>query len=1245
MASQARSKEPATAYIRRAVLPVARTHRSRSRTTMASIMNAGFSWPEAIKGIYQLLMEQGQTKNLASDERRKGRERRGNLLLDQNDDDHANENGPAKSALPASQPTTTKAGLKRQRMQWTTEMNEHVMRSYYHITKLDTQTTGYRTQLRQLFLQKFPEYANVTEQRLVDQKRVILTNNRLSKDRLEEIKSEIATELKNENQPPLITGETVAADNTPHMIHTQADIEQTPQPTNQNHTIDIHISEQEQVQQTTTPLEHNISTRLQHNILEWTHTNPRHRPTIPKLQFHKHTKQIIHITNHLMKEHINSCNNITEIHALIYCAAQTIIQINCETSTTRGNKRAENLNVKRKNSKPKWQLRIENRISHLRANIGRMTQYIQGNRSNKLISNIQHLIEDTEHIELTLDTLKQKLALYSARLRRYKTSHERKTQNRLFQNNEKAFYQKLNAATKFTIVPPKQEEITTFWSEVWAQPKSHNEHADWITQEENRHHNIPEQANYMVTVEELKATIQKTHNWKTPGIDHIHNFWYKRLTSVHERLTELINQNVRNPHIFPDFLTEGKTYIKPKNEQTQNPANYRPITCLPTLYKIITSIIANKIETHLTQNNILTEEQKGCRKHSQGCKEQLIIDSVILKQAEKEKRNLTTCYIDYKKAFDSVPHSWLQKVLEIYKIDPIIQNLLKYLMTQWRTRIHLQADNINIQTDSIQINRGIFQGDSLSALWFCLCLNPLSRTLTTTNYGFEVKSQKTKLHKINHLLYMDDIKLYAPSQTQMKSLIKITETISKDTCMEFGIQKCKMLHIWRGKWKNEESTETLNNEIIDNMAQEETYKYLGFRQNTKLDHKAIKTQLTKQYETRLKQILTSKLNSKNTYKAINTYAVPLLTYSFGVIRWTDTDLDGLNRLTRTTMTKYKNHHPKACTERLYLPRDLGGRGMIDIKAIHTKQITTLTQYFYSKTSSPMHNAIIKADKNYTPLNLHADLQTEYHNQHTELINAWRAKALHGKHINIVQDKDINTCMTYKWLKEGLIYPETEGFAIAIQDQVINTRNYKKYIIKDRTLTTDKCRKCNIHSETIDHITSGCKLLAAVDYTNRHNNVGKIIHMALIHKYNLADTTEPYYKYTPQPVIENATHKIYWDNPILTDKTITANRPDITLIDKINKTTYLIDIAVPSDHNVKSKYTEKIDKYTPLAQEIRRIWNQDKVIIIPLIISVTGITPQTLLRNLQLLNLPIYIHSQIQKAVILNTTTIVRKFLQ
>ncbi|XP_041973432.1 uncharacterized protein LOC121729112 [Aricia agestis] len=111
------------------------------------------------------------------------------------------------------------------------------------------------------------------------------------------------------------------------------------------------------------------------------------------------------------------------------------------------------------------------------------------------------------------------------------------------------------------------------------------------------------------------------------------------------------------------------------------------------------------------------------------------------------------------------------------------------------------------------------------------------------------------------------------------------------------------------------------------------------------------------------------------------------------------------------------------------------------------------------------------------------------------------------------------------------------------------------------------------------------------------------------------------------------------------KTTHYNRPDITLVDKINKTAFLIDIAVPNTHNLQTTIAEKLTKYIDLKDEITRLWNLQKVTIVPIVLSTTGIIPKQLHKSLDTLQLPPNLTYLMQKAVILNTCRIVRKFLQ
>jgi hypothetical protein len=148
-----------------------------------------------------------------------------------------------------------------------------------------------------------------------------------------------------------------------------------------------------------------------------------------------------------------------------------------------------------------------------------------------------------------------------------------------------------------------------------------------------------------------------------------------------------------------------------------------------------------------------------------------------------------------------------------------------------------------------------------------------------------------------------------------------------------------------------------------------------------------------------------------------------------------------------------------------------------------------------------------------------------------------------------------------------------GLFTAIQVQVLLTRNYKKYILQHPN-TNEMCRRCGKESETIQHITAACEQLAPTEYVKRRDGVANIIHQKLAEAAELIEGKSPYYKYTPANVLENDSFKLYWNRSIFTDKEIPSNQPDITLMNKKTKNTFLIDLAVPNTHNLAKTITDK-----------------------------------------------------------------------
>ena len=125
-------------------------------------------------------------------------------------------------------------------------------------------------------------------------------------------------------------------------------------------------------------------------------------------------------------------------------------------------------------------------------------------------------------------------------------------------------------------------------------------------------------------------------------------------------------------------MTKGKTTLIQKDSEKGNAAsNYRPIACLPLMWKLLTSVLAEKVYAHLSEKKVLPDEQKGCSKDSQGTKDQLLIDKQILKHCKKHQRSHAMEWIDYKKAYDMVPHRWMIEAMKMVGITDNIVNLFE----------------------------------------------------------------------------------------------------------------------------------------------------------------------------------------------------------------------------------------------------------------------------------------------------------------------------------------------------------------------------------------------------------------------------------------------------------------------------------------------------------------------------------------------------------------------------------------
>ena len=122
--------------------------------------------------------------------------------------------------------------------------------------------------------------------------------------------------------------------------------------------------------------------------------------------------------------------------------------------------------------------------------------------------------------------------------------------------------------------------------------------------------------------------------------------------------------------------------------------NYRPIAWLNLLWNLKTGIIADKLYQHLENENLLLEEQKSCRHVSRGTRDQLFIDKVVIRNCKRRKTNLNMVWVNFTKAYDMVPHTWVIKALNLIGVAPNVIVLLKSTMIDWKTELISGAINL-----------------------------------------------------------------------------------------------------------------------------------------------------------------------------------------------------------------------------------------------------------------------------------------------------------------------------------------------------------------------------------------------------------------------------------------------------------------------------------------------------------------------------------------------------------------------
>ena len=182
----------------------------------------------------------------------------------------------------------------------------------------------------------------------------------------------------------------------------------------------------------------------------------------------------------------------------------------------------------------------------------------------------------------------------------------------------------------------------------------HNREANWLKDLQSEV-NVTKQEKVDLTKESLKKILVIMPNWKSPGPDLVQGFWLKNSSSFNGRVRSQLEECLGSGFV-PSWLTKGRTALLQKDKSKGNIArNYRPITYLPLMWKLLSGVSTDQIYGHLDQRKLLPEGQKGCRKRSRETNDLLYVDRAVIREVKSRKKNLAMAWIDYKKTWYHIP--------------------------------------------------------------------------------------------------------------------------------------------------------------------------------------------------------------------------------------------------------------------------------------------------------------------------------------------------------------------------------------------------------------------------------------------------------------------------------------------------------------------------------------------------------------------------------------------------------------
>ncbi|CAG5021086.1 unnamed protein product [Parnassius apollo] len=389
------------------------------------------------------------------------------------------------------------------RIRWSKSMNENALRAYFRAKGEETGCLAYRARMHRFFAELEPSLS-VTEQNLADRVRYILRSNIFGDAELERLRREAIPSSNGNatagNAAPLDAQQTACVDaavNIPFVANSDDD------------GIVSHELEK-------------MRSILEESMLETRSMPLENRPRLPRIPLSKRNRAVVRALNPMLVTYLEASRDLCETDSILFGAALAVCRIIGAKLPVAG--RA----TQKSSAIPAWRKRIEDRIAKARALIGRLTSFRSGNNRPRIMrtvrmafagTNINLFQPDiTQKLTERIDDLKQKIAAWGKRIRRFSERSRWFNQNRLFQSDQKRLYKTLERPEVCGAGPgPDQADTVAFWRGLWSEPVNHSE-GPWMEVVASQSASVTPMDPVTITPEDVAEACHQTITFSRYGL-------------------------------------------------------------------------------------------------------------------------------------------------------------------------------------------------------------------------------------------------------------------------------------------------------------------------------------------------------------------------------------------------------------------------------------------------------------------------------------------------------------------------------------------------------------------------------------------------------------------------------------------------------------------------------------------------------------------------------------------------------